>query len=91
VRASSAAASASRSRRAGPRGRRRPARERVADEVDRPADASAEINLIGQRVRAATDALAAFLDRAVLAGLSEVRVVHGIGSGALRRAVHEFL
>ncbi len=68
-----------------------PARERVAIEVDRPADAPAEINLIGQRVRDATDALAAFLDRAVRAGLSEVRVVHGIGSGALRRAVHEFL
>src|SRR5437899_1116395 len=68
-----------------------PARERVAIEVDRPADAPAEINLIGQRVRDAIDALAAFLDRAVRAGLSEVRVVHGIGSGALRRAVHEFL
>ena len=68
-----------------------PARERVAIEVDRPANAPAEINLIGQRVRDATDALAAFLDRAVRAGLSEVRVVHGIGSGALRRAVHEFL
>src|SRR5437016_2007429 len=68
-----------------------PARERVAIEVDRPADAPAEINLIGQRVRDATDALAAFLDRAVRAGLSEVRVVHGIGTGALRRAVHEFL
>ena len=68
-----------------------PARERVAIEVDRPADAPAEINLIGQRVRDAIDALGAFLDRAVRAGLSEVRVVHGIGSGALRRAVHEFL
>ena len=42
-------------------------------------------------MRDAIDALAAFLDRAVRAGLSEVRVVHGIGSGALRRAVHEFL
>src|SRR5207245_10618308 len=59
--------------------------------VARPADAPAEINLIGQRVRDAIDALGAFLDRAVRAGLSEVRVVHGIGSGALRRAVHEFL
>ncbi len=68
-----------------------PARERVAVEVDRPTDAPAEINLIGQRVREGIDALAVFLDRAVRAGLSEVRVVHGFGSGALRRAVHEFL
>ena len=42
-------------------------------------------------LRDATDALAAFHDRAMRAGLSEVRAVHGIGSGALRRAVHEFL
>jgi len=68
-----------------------PARERVAIEVDRPTDAPAEINLIGQRVRDAIDALGPFLDRAARAGLSEVRVVHGIGSGALRSAVHEFL
>jgi len=68
-----------------------PARERVAIEVDRPTDAPSEINLIGQRVRDAIDALGAFLDRAARAGLSEVRVVHGIGSGALRSAVHEFL
>jgi DNA mismatch repair protein MutS2 len=42
-------------------------------------------------VREAVDTLAAFLDRAVRVGASEVRVVHGIGSGALRRAVQQFL
>jgi DNA mismatch repair protein MutS2 len=68
-------------------------RERVAIQVERPdeADALGEINLIGRRTREAVDALAAFLDRAVRAGMAEVRVVHGVGSGALRRAVHEFL
>ena len=36
--------------------------------------------------------LVAHMRRAVAAGaLGEVRVVHGIGTGALRRAVHEFL
>jgi len=64
---------------------------RVAVEVVRPVDAPEEINLIGRRARDATDALAAFLDRAVRAGFAEVRIVHGIGSGALRRAVHELL
>jgi DNA mismatch repair protein MutS2 len=66
-------------------------RERIAVTVDRPADVPEEINLIGQRAREAVDALAAFLDRALRAGVAEVRVVHGIGSGALRRAVHELL
>jgi DNA mismatch repair protein MutS2 len=68
-----------------------PAREKVAIAIDRPADAPEEINLIGRRAREAVDELAAFLDRAARAGVAEVRVVHGVGTGALRRAVHEFL
>jgi len=70
-----------------------PARERIAVTVDRPdADAEpGEINLIGQRARDAVAALAAFLDRAMRAGRSEIRVVHGVGTGALRKAIREFL
>ena len=68
-----------------------PARERIAVAVERPAEIADEINLVGRRAREAIDALAAFLDRAVRAGASEVRVIHGFGSGALRRAVQEFL
>jgi DNA mismatch repair protein MutS2 len=69
-------------------------RERVAVSVARPVEPDherGEINLVGQRVREGIDALAAFLDRSVRLGLSEVRVVHGLGTGALRRAVQEFL
>jgi DNA mismatch repair protein MutS2 len=70
-----------------------PGRERVAVQVDRPdADSEpGEINLVGQRAREAVSVLGAFLDRAVRAGRSEIRVVHGIGTGALRRAVQDFL
>jgi DNA mismatch repair protein MutS2 len=68
-----------------------PSRPRVVVEVARPVDAPDEINLIGQRARDAIDALNQFLDRAARAGLAEVRVVHGLGSGALRRAIHELL
>ena len=32
-----------------------------------------------------------FLDQAYLTNQPEVRVIHGIGAGALRRAVHEYL
>jgi DNA mismatch repair protein MutS2 len=69
------------------------ARDRIAVQVDRPdADMSpGEINLVGQRARDALAALGPFLDRAVRAGRSELRVVHGIGTGALRRAVQDFL
>src|SRR5205814_2256072 len=68
-----------------------PPRERVAVAVERPADVPGEINLIGRRAREAVDALGEYLDRALRAGLAEVRVVHGLGTGALRRAVHDFL
>jgi DNA mismatch repair protein MutS2 len=51
----------------------------------------AEINLIGRTVDEATDELEKYLDRAFLAGLPKVRVIHGHGAGILRRGVREYL
>ncbi len=60
--------------------------------VGAPApDASWEINLIGQTVAEAEAVLEPFLDRAVLAGLGEVRIIHGIGTGRLKTAVRALL
>ncbi len=50
-----------------------------------------ELNLVGWRVPAALEELDAYLDRALLASRDEVRVVHGFGSGRLRRAVRDHL
>jgi len=50
-----------------------------------------EINLIGRTVDEATEELEQYLDRAFLAGLERVRVIHGHGAGILRRGVREFL
>ncbi len=50
-----------------------------------------EINFIGFTVDEATDELAKYLDRAFLAGLPRVRVIHGTGMGVLRRALREYL
>ncbi|MDX9856768.1 MAG: endonuclease MutS2 [candidate division Zixibacteria bacterium] len=52
---------------------------------------SPEIHLRGMTVEEATDALEKYLDRARLAGLGQVYVVHGKGSGALRRSLTAFL
>ncbi len=52
---------------------------------------SAEINVIGRRADEAVDAVDKFLDAAVMNSLGHVRVVHGHGTGALRRAVAELL
>jgi len=54
-------------------------------------DMRMEINLIGRRVDEATEELEKYLDRAFLAGLPRVRIIHGHGAGILRRAVREFL
>jgi DNA mismatch repair protein MutS2 len=50
-----------------------------------------ELNLIGMRAGDALRKLEEFLDQAYLASRNEVRIVHGIGSGALKKAVHEYL
>ncbi len=53
--------------------------------------ASSSINIIGLRVDDALSRLEPFLNLAVLAGLQEVVVIHGIGAGILMRAVSEHL
>ena len=50
-----------------------------------------EINVIGHTVDDATREVEKFVDRAFLAGLPRVRVVHGSGMGILRRALRQYL
>ena len=59
------------------------------DTGDEPV--STRIMLIGMRVEEALSRLEPFLNHASLAGLSEVTVIHGLGTGALSRAVREHL
>ena len=49
--------------------------------------AQSELNVIGQTTDEAVDAVDKFLDEASLANLTKVRIVHGHGTGALRRAI----
>ncbi len=52
---------------------------------------SKEINLLGKKTDEAVELVDKFLDEAFLNGLSEVRIIHGHGTGALRKAVADFL
>ena len=56
-----------------------------------PRGIGPEINLLGQRADEARDAVEHYLDTAFMAGLATVRVVHGKGTGTLRRVVRELL
>jgi DNA mismatch repair protein MutS2 len=50
-----------------------------------------EINVIGRTVDEATSEVEKFVDRAFLAGLPRIRVVHGSGMGILRKALRQYL
>lgn len=53
-----------------------------------PSDASRSLDLHGRTVDEAVEAVAAFLNEALLAGSAEVRIIHGRGGGRLEAAVH---
>ncbi len=59
--------------------------------INKAATISPEINLLGSTVDEAVARLEKYLDDAMIAGLSSVRVVHGKGTGALRKGIHEYL
>ncbi|MGA7217373.1 MAG: endonuclease MutS2 [Candidatus Sulfotelmatobacter sp.] len=54
-------------------------------------NAPSEINVIGYNVDDATREVQRFVDRAFLAGLPRVRIVHGSGMGILRKALRQAL
>ncbi len=56
-----------------------------------PRPIAGELMLLGRTTDEARDAVEKYLDDAFLAGLASVRLVHGKGSGALRRAVRDLL
>jgi DNA mismatch repair protein MutS2 len=53
--------------------------------------AMGEINVIGMRVEEATERVDKYLDEAALANQTRVRIIHGHGTGALRKGLGEFL
>jgi DNA mismatch repair protein MutS2 len=61
--------------------------------LSRPARrlASTEIDLRGHRVEEALDRVEGLLNDASLDGVSRVHIIHGKGTGALRRAIREYL
>ena len=71
-----------------------PTAERAGVVYRRPANKrtlSPEVNLHGYRVDEALTVIDSLLDDAALEGMTSLKIVHGKGTGALRRAVREFL
>jgi DNA mismatch repair protein MutS2 len=59
--------------------------------VNNDTDMTSEINVIGRTADEAQTEVERFLDRAFLAGLPRIRIVHGTGMGVLRRTLREYL
>ena len=64
---------------------------RAKDGAPAPRSISPELLLLGRTTDEARDAVEKYLDDAFVAGLPSVRLVHGKGSGALRKAVRDLL
>jgi DNA mismatch repair protein MutS2 len=77
----------------GPKSPRPASRARTITVHTQPEGQTAadEINVIGCTVEQATERVDKFLDQAALASKPSVRIIHGHGTGALRRGLAEFL
>lgn len=62
-----------------------------SNKFNKALSVSPEINVIGQTVDEAIFVIDKYLDDCYLAGLQTARIVHGKGTGKLRKGVHEFL
>ncbi|MCM2314929.1 MAG: Smr/MutS family protein [Thermoanaerobaculia bacterium] len=66
-------------------------RPRSRDDISEAPEAEAELNLVGFRVEDAIEEADRFIDKALLAGRKAVRLIHGFGTGTLRRALRDHL
>ena len=66
--------------------------KKAAPPVRKPlVNAQTRIDVRGMRVEEALEAVDKFLDNATVAGLAEVKVIHGVGTGALRNNLMPYL
>jgi DNA mismatch repair protein MutS2 len=63
----------------------------ISISLENESNVPSEINVIGRTVDDASREVEKFVDRAFLAGLARVRVVHGSGMGVLRKALRQML
>lgn len=59
--------------------------------LERASTIRPEINVIGLTVDEAISRIDKYLDDALLSNLSQITIIHGKGTGALRKGIHEYL
>lgn len=63
----------------------------VVRRISNPVAVQLEINLLGKTVSEAIVEVDAFIDKAVLSGLEEVKIIHGVGTGKLKDGIRNHL
>ena len=66
-------------------------RIQVVRKIEPVREVKTEINLLGMTVSEAIQEVDAFIDQAVLGGLDEVKIIHGIGTGKLKEGIRNHL
>ena len=64
-------------------------RRRGAAHYDVSSDPVTEVNIIGMRVEEALPVVDKAIDNALLSGMSQIDIIHGIGTGRLKKAIRE--
>jgi DNA mismatch repair protein MutS2 len=59
--------------------------------ISEPVNIPSELNVIGQRVDPALSLIERYLNNASMAGLKQIKIIHGIGTGILAGAIREYL
>lgn len=70
---------------------RKVSKTNVDEMIRYKADVKTELNIIGEHVDDAIAILGKYLDDARIRNFKEVRIIHGMGTGALKQAVHDYL
>jgi DNA mismatch repair protein MutS2 len=72
-------------------GKPEPAPDRVNVQLQPREHASGELLLVGHTVDQAIDRIEKFLDESLLTGQRTIRLIHGFGTGQLKKAIFELL
>lgn len=65
--------------------------ENVTIKISRDRELSYDLDLRGKRVVEGIDAVDKYIDDAIISGVSKFRIIHGMGTGALKNAISKFL
>jgi DNA mismatch repair protein MutS2 len=57
----------------------------------RPSSSLSSLNIVGLTVDDAVPVVEKFIDNALLYGIKELRIIHGVGTGRLKLSIHQFL